>query len=170
MTIRVCWDCALRRADLESARRCPWSADAGLEADIDPRGIKLRAVTVVVTSDRHLRRVRPRLGRLGASANALSTTLGLEATRRRESACSRFRDAPFTRSVRAQQRNANVMGMRLNRALRRRLETRSACTGCDAEGVPWGTDAIDQRYACAIAASTSLCRPARAIREPPIAQ
>ena len=33
----LCRDCALRRVDLESARRCPWSADAGLEADIEPR-------------------------------------------------------------------------------------------------------------------------------------
>jgi hypothetical protein len=33
----LCRDCALRRVALESARRCPWSADAGLEADIEPR-------------------------------------------------------------------------------------------------------------------------------------
>jgi hypothetical protein len=37
MKIVLCRDCALRRVDLGSARRCPWSADAGLEADIEPR-------------------------------------------------------------------------------------------------------------------------------------
>ena len=37
MTIRVVLDCALQRAGMMPARRCPWSADVGLEADIEPR-------------------------------------------------------------------------------------------------------------------------------------
>ena len=43
---RLNWNCALRRADLKPARRCPWSADAAWDRH-RAAGARLRAVTVV---------------------------------------------------------------------------------------------------------------------------
>ena len=101
MTIRVCWDCALRRADLESARRCPWSADEGCcrhrpAGSRAPRGDGRR-----VARDRHMQAFGRDMDAQAPRRTRFSTTLGLrdDASKRVRSIASQVRR--LTRSVTA---------------------------------------------------------------------
>ena len=82
-------DLVLQRADVSPARRCPWSTDEGLEADIEPRerGSARRRSS---RGNRPSFTTRwPRHGRACASVNATLDYAGSSRRGIREPACSR---------------------------------------------------------------------------------
>ena len=135
----LCWDCALRRADLESARRCPWSADEGCcrhrpAGSQAPRGDGRR-----VARDRHMQRVRPRHGRACASANAVLNDGWSSRRRVEESPLDRESGAP----AHAQRRRSSL----------------TRCCGGALESCPEGDDW--KRAPHALGAMRRMCRAAQ---------
>ena len=133
----------------------PMSVEHGCrpEADIEPRESgsargRWSGCTGHVTRDRHLRRVRPRLGRASASVNASLKDAWPSRPCVDESPTDRAQGCARSRAARTRSSQTRCLWERLHRALRATTGTRSACTECDAEDVPVRHRREASGYAC----------------------